>query len=88
MDLMSIVIWIVLGAIAGVIASFIMGTRSGIVMDIIVGIIGAFIGGFLLSLLGINNQVGGLNWLSILTAVIGAIVLLAVMRLARRSSTA
>lgn len=86
MDVMSIIIWIVLGAIAGVIASFIMGTRTGIVTDIIVGIIGAFLGGFLLGLLGIGNQVGGLNWLSILTAVIGAIVLLAIVRMVRGST--
>ncbi len=47
MDLMSIVIWIVVGALAGWVASMIMKTdaQMGALANIVVGIIGAFIGG-------------------------------------------
>jgi uncharacterized membrane protein YeaQ/YmgE (transglycosylase-associated protein family) len=85
MDIVTIIIWIVLGAIAGGIAGFIMKSSSGLIVDIIVGIVGAIIGGWVLSLLGIQfSQVGGLSCASIVTAVIGAVILLAILRLIRR----
>jgi uncharacterized membrane protein YeaQ/YmgE (transglycosylase-associated protein family) len=87
MDLTSIVIWLIVGAVAGWLASMVMKTNAsqGLLMDIIVGIIGAFIGGFVLSLLGIGAGVSGINIPSILTAFIGAVILLALMRALRRS---
>ncbi len=88
MDLVSIIIWIIVGAIAGWLASLVMKTnrQQGLVMDIIVGIVGGFIGGFLLNALGVGGAVTGLNIASILTAFIGAVVLLALLRLVARST--
>ena len=54
---MSIIGWLIIGALAGWIASMIAGTNAqqGWLMNIVVGIVGAFIGGFLYSLLtGVN----------------------------------
>ena len=78
MDLTSIVIWIVLGAIAGWLAGKIMkGKGMGTTGNILVGIAGSFIGGWLAGQLGISGaQTGGLSIPSILTATAGACVLL------------
>ena len=74
--------WIVLGALAGWIASMIMGTnrQQGLLMDIVVGIVGAIIGGYLVSLVGLGT--GGFIW-SLLVAVLGAVILLWIMRMVR-----
>jgi uncharacterized membrane protein YeaQ/YmgE (transglycosylase-associated protein family) len=88
MDLVNIIVWIIVGAIAGWLASIVMKTNAqqGLIMDIIVGIVGAFIGGFVLSLLGVGAGVTGLNIGSILTAFIGAIILLGLLRFLRRGT--
>lgn len=78
---MSIILWIVLGLIAGWLANVIMGTGGyGVLGDIILGIIGALVGGLLASLL-FGLAVTGLNLTSIIIAVIGAIIFIAVYRL-------
>lgn len=86
MDPISILVWIIIGAVAGWLASIVMKTNAqqGLLADIVVGIIGGFIGGWLLDLLGVGGDVDGLNLGSLLTAFIGAIVLLAILRLLRR----
>ncbi|HET9594564.1 MAG TPA: GlsB/YeaQ/YmgE family stress response membrane protein [Anaeromyxobacteraceae bacterium] len=75
---MSIFAWVVLGLISGFIASKIINkTGEGIVLDILLGMVGAVVGGFLFSLVGATG-VTGLNLWSMLVAVIGAIVVLAI----------
>ena len=81
----DIIAWIILGAVAGWIASIITDTREGLVSNIVVGIIGAFVGGILLRLFGVNATTGGLSLNSLLTAIIGAAILLLVMRGFRRA---
>lgn len=76
---MGIIIWIVFGAIVGWIASAIMGTNEGLVMDIIFGIIGAVLGGWLMSFFG-KGGVTGFNLYSFLVAILGAVVLIAIVR--------
>ena len=89
MSVMDIIIWIIVGAIAGWLASIVMKTNrsQGLLEDIIVGVIGAFIGGFVLSLLpGVSPAPAGeLSIGSILTAFVGAVILLAIMRALRRA---
>ena len=72
--------------IAGVLAKWVMPRPDpgGIVMTALIGIAGAFVGGWLLGLLGIAGGSGTLGIGSILTAVLGAIVLLAIYRLITR----
>ncbi|MEX2535355.1 MAG: GlsB/YeaQ/YmgE family stress response membrane protein [Trueperaceae bacterium] len=81
---MGFLIWIILGALAGWIASLIMGTNreQGCLMDIVVGIVGAFLGGWIFSLFG-GQGVTGFNIYSMLVAVLGAVVLLAIVGLIR-----
>ncbi|MAU10076.1 MAG: GlsB/YeaQ/YmgE family stress response membrane protein [Anaerolineaceae bacterium] len=86
MDIVSIIIWIIIGAVAGWLASIVMKTNAsqGLIMDIVVGIVGAFIGGFVLSAVGVEAAQGELNLGSLLTAFIGAVILLGLLRLIRR----
>lgn len=86
---MSIIIWIVFGALAGWIASIIMKTdaQQGAMMNIIVGIVGALVGGFIMNSLG-QSGVSGFNVYSLLVAIGGAVVLLAIVRAFRGGSRA
>jgi uncharacterized membrane protein YeaQ/YmgE (transglycosylase-associated protein family) len=74
---MSIIGWIVLGAIAGWLASIVAGRNAqmGLLANIIAGIIGALIGGFLFSMFG-GAGVTGFNIYSLLVAFVGAVVVL------------
>lgn len=82
---MGIILWIVFGAIVGWIASVVMKSNSeqGLLSDIIVGIIGAVLGGWIMSLFG-ETGVTGFNIYSFLVAILGAIVLIAIIRAVRR----
>lgn len=82
--MIDIIMWIVVGALAGWIASMIMKTDQsmGALANIVVGIIGAFIGGFLVrTFLGAQVDPNGFNLWSILTAVLGSVVLLGLVKL-------
>jgi uncharacterized membrane protein YeaQ/YmgE (transglycosylase-associated protein family) len=78
---MGIIAWIVLGLIAGVVAKLIMpgDDPGGIIVTIIIGIVGRLLGGFIANLLGFGG-VTGLNVGSILWAILGSIILLALYR--------
>ena len=77
---MGIIAWIVLGAIAGFITNLIMGGTGGVITTIILGIVGAVVGGFLAgNVLGVAD-VTGINLESIVVAVIGAIIVVAIFR--------
>ena len=80
---MGILAWIVVGLIAGWLASQVMrGGGYGLIGDIILGVVGAVIGGFLAAtLLKILNAVNGINVTSILVAFIGAVILIAILRM-------
>ena len=82
---MGILSWIIVGALAGWIASLIMGTndQQGCLLDIVVGIVGAFIGGFVMNLLGFGTFTGFNLW-SIIVAIVGAVILLAIIKAVRR----
>jgi uncharacterized membrane protein YeaQ/YmgE (transglycosylase-associated protein family) len=82
--MIDIIAWIVLGAIAGYIAGFLVkGDESlGVIGHIVLGIVGAFVGGFIFRALGIGNPTGGgdqINIMSIIAAVIGAIIVVLVV---------
>ena len=79
---MGIIIWIIFGALVGWVASMVMGTGGGLLWDIIVGIVGAVIGGWLMSFLGYGG-VTGFNLYSFIVALIGAVVLIAIVRAIR-----
>jgi len=74
---MGILSWIVLGLIVGALAKWIMpgDDPGGIFITILIGIAGALLGGFLSTALGFG-AVDGINFGSVVIAVIGSLLLL------------
>lgn len=74
--------WIIFGALTGWAASKVMGKNAsmGLIVNIVVGIVGASIGGFVMNSLG-GHGVTGFNFKSFLVALLGAIILLAIVNL-------
>jgi uncharacterized membrane protein YeaQ/YmgE (transglycosylase-associated protein family) len=79
--LLAVIFWIIIGGLAGWIASSIMGVREGFWGDVLIGIVGAVLGGLIFTAFGIGGT--GIWW-SLLTAVVGAVILLGILRLVRR----
>ena len=79
----SLIVILIVGLVAGWLAAkIVQGTGLGIIGDIIVGILGAFIGQWLFA--HFHLRIGVNFWVdAILTATIGAIALLVVIRLIR-----
>jgi uncharacterized membrane protein YeaQ/YmgE (transglycosylase-associated protein family) len=73
---MSIIAWLVVGAIAGYLAGFIVkgDERYGVIGHIVLGIVGALVGGFLAGALTGNDYTTGINITTIVVAVIGAVI--------------
>jgi uncharacterized membrane protein YeaQ/YmgE (transglycosylase-associated protein family) len=87
---MNFLVWIVVGGLIGWVASKIMGTdgQQGIFLNIVVGIVGALLGGWLISpLVGVAtiNQ-DALNMGAIVVSLIGAVILLAIVSVFRRTA--
>jgi uncharacterized membrane protein YeaQ/YmgE (transglycosylase-associated protein family) len=79
----SILAWIVIGAIAGWLAGLLVkGYGFGLIGNVVVGILGAGIAGLLAPRLGIYTESFGGN---IVAALLGALVLLLLVGLARRA---
>jgi uncharacterized membrane protein YeaQ/YmgE (transglycosylase-associated protein family) len=81
---MGLIATIVVGLIAGWLASLIMKTNTGLITELILGVIGAIVGGWIASLLTGVDMVTGINVTSILVALVGAIIVIAVYRFFRR----
>jgi len=82
MGLGALLVFLLIGALAGWLAGKLMkGGGFGLPVNIVVGVIGAVIGGVLFDFLGIsaNGLLG-----SIITATVGAMVLLYALRLLKR----
>ncbi|QYR53232.1 GlsB/YeaQ/YmgE family stress response membrane protein [Lysobacter soyae] len=81
---MNFIVMLIVGGIAGWLASIMMRRdgNQGVLLNIIVGIIGGFLGGFLLPMVGLNLGAGWVGYL--ITALIGAVVLLLIVNLITR----
>ena len=82
---MNIVIYLIVAAAIGWIASVIMHDRSSLLINIIVAVIGAFLAGYFLSpLFGVGTINDAITIPTMLVTLLGAIILLAIVRLLRR----
>jgi uncharacterized membrane protein YeaQ/YmgE (transglycosylase-associated protein family) len=80
--LMDMLWFLLIGIASGWLAGqFMKGSGFGLIGDLIVGVIGALLGGFLFSLFGLsaNGLLGRL-----VTATVGAVVLIALLRFINR----
>jgi len=86
---MNIIIWLIVGGVLGWLASIVMKTndQQGIILNVIVGVTGALIAGYFLApMLGtgtINNS--DFSASSLLVSLVGAVILLAIVTVFRRS---
>ncbi|MBZ0281540.1 MAG: GlsB/YeaQ/YmgE family stress response membrane protein [Anaerolineae bacterium] len=79
---MNCIVWIIIGVVAGALARRLMGSKDASwISDLILGLVGSFVGGFILGLFNIGDIKIGLGIGSIITAVIGAVVLIFIGRL-------
>jgi uncharacterized membrane protein YeaQ/YmgE (transglycosylase-associated protein family) len=86
----SIIAWLVIGALAGWIAGMLVKGDEGygVIGTIIAGILGAMVGGFLLGAVTGEDWTTGINIPTIIAAVVGAVIVVLVWRtVARRGST-
>ena len=87
---MNFIIWLVVGGLIGWVASMIMKTdaQHGVILNVVVGIVGSMLGGwFIAPLLGsgtVNSN--DFSVMGLLSSLIGAVILLAIVNLFRRGS--
>jgi uncharacterized membrane protein YeaQ/YmgE (transglycosylase-associated protein family) len=73
--LWNILIWLLVGLIAGWLTGLVVkGSYLGLVGNLIMGLAGGFAGGILVYLLLDVQDATGINWIPVITAVLGAIL--------------
>lgn len=82
---MGILSWIIIGALAGWLASKMMNTDQsmGALANIVVGIVGGVLGGFIMGFFN-KSGVQGFSLYSLVVALLGAVVLLAILKAVAR----
>ncbi len=86
---MGILAWIVVGLIAGWLAGLVMkGGGYGLLGDLILGIVGALVGGFIASaLFNVSNPLGEFQLTTVVIAFLGAVLVVAIVRLLSNRTT-
>src|SRR3954465_989885 len=83
---MGIIAWIIFGAVAGWAANLVVGgrdrRRQGCLVSVLVGVVGAALGGLLYRLPAGPGETFAFDFPSFGVAILGAVVLLAILRLA------
>jgi len=82
---LNILIYLIAAAVIGWVATEIMHDRTNLLINIVVAIVGAFLAGYLLSpILGVGTINDAITLPTMLVTLLGAIILLAIVRLIRR----
>lgn len=82
---MNILIYLIAAAVIGWVATSIMHDRSNLLLNIVIAVIGAFLAGYFLSpLFGIGTINDAITLPTMLVTLLGAIILIAIVRLFRR----
>jgi uncharacterized membrane protein YeaQ/YmgE (transglycosylase-associated protein family) len=78
----SIILWIIMGALAGYVAKAILPGRDpgGLIVTVLIGIVGALLGGFIAQALFHLHGVTGFDLRTFIIAVLGSVVLLLIYR--------
>lgn len=80
----GILVLLLVGLVAGWLAGQIVRGRGfGLIGDLVVGVVGAFIGSWIFGALGIFIGMGLIG--AVISATIGAVILVAIIRLVRRT---
>jgi len=82
---MNILIYLIAAAVIGWVATEILHDRSNLLINIVVAVVGAFLAGYFLSpILGVGTINDAITLPTMLVTLLGAIILLAIIRLIRR----
>ncbi len=82
-EITQLLIFLGIGLVAGWLASLVLG-GGGLLRNLVIGVIGAFVGGYVLSLAGIGLPIDN-PWISqIITATIGALIVIVIARVIAR----
>lgn len=82
---MNLLIYLVVAAVIGWVATEIMHDRSNLLINIVVAVVGAFLAGYFLSpILGVGTINDAITVPTMLVTLLGAVILLAIVRLVRR----
>jgi uncharacterized membrane protein YeaQ/YmgE (transglycosylase-associated protein family) len=84
-DITPLLVFLAIGLVAGWLASLVLG-GGGLLRNLIVGVIGSFVGGYVLNLAGIQLPINNVWVSSIVTATIGALLVIVVARVVAKSS--
>ena len=85
---MGIIIWLIIGGVVGWLASLIMKTdgQQGIILNVVVGIVGPVLAGWFISpMVGVGTINQGVSIGSIVVSLIGAVILLFIVKLLRKA---
>jgi uncharacterized membrane protein YeaQ/YmgE (transglycosylase-associated protein family) len=77
----TLVIFAIIGILAGFLASVLIGGGGGILRYLITGVIGAFVGGYLFEALKIDLGIGNKFLSEVITATVGAIIVVILARI-------
>ena len=80
---LGVLAWIVIGLVAGWLAAKITDSPRGLLRNLVVGLLGAMLGGFLFTRLGLTVMSD--FWGQLITAIVGAVVLLFLLQVIRRT---
>jgi uncharacterized membrane protein YeaQ/YmgE (transglycosylase-associated protein family) len=89
MIIWELITWLVFGFIVGFLANLIdpHTNEGGVFGYIVLGIIGSIVGGYLAGLLGIQTEdANTFSFSSVLTAIVGSLIVLFIYRLIRNNS--
>ncbi len=80
---MGIISWILVGLLAGFLAKFIIPSKrhNGFIRTVILGVVGGLLGGYIGQRFGLGGELSGFNEYSIITATLGALLVLILQRL-------
>lgn len=82
---MNILIYLLVAAVIGWVATRLMHDRSNLLINIIVAVVGAFLAGYFISpLLNVGTINDAITIPTMLVTLLGAVILLAIVRLIRR----
>ena len=85
MDIKGLLIMLLFGAIAGWLSGFFINkAKGGLIWNIIIGLLGGVVGGWLLGLIGAGGSFWSQWYGQILSAVIGAVVLIWIWHLIKK----
>ncbi len=74
-DITPLIVFLAIGLLAGWLASLVLG-GGGLLRNLIVGVIGSFVGGYVLNLAGIRLPIDNVWVSSIVTATLGALLVI------------